>query len=129
METAESPALSRGRQWLTLLIVGLGVATGPLDSAVNIAFPAITSAFAIAVPTIQWVVICYVLTYASLLLGCGRLADIIGHKRVFLWGLYWSAGSLTLCGLAPTFGWFLFFRGLQGIGSAQVCKDHSPLRW
>ena len=33
-------------------------------------------------------------------------------------GLGWSAGALTLCGLAPNFGWFLFFRGLQGIGSA-----------
>lgn len=112
--------LSRRRQWLTLGIVGLGVAPGPLDTAVNIAFPAITTAFGIAVPTIQWVVICYVLTYASLLLGCGRLADIVGHKRVFLWGLGWSAGSLLLCGVAPTFGWFLLFRGLQGIGTALV---------
>jgi MFS family permease len=64
--------------------VGLGVATGPLDSAVNIAFPAITQAFDISLPTIQWVIICYVLTYASLLLSCGRLGDVIGHRRVFL---------------------------------------------
>jgi EmrB/QacA subfamily drug resistance transporter len=113
-------ALSPRRPWLTLAIVGLGVAPGPLDTSVNIAFPAITNAFGIAVPTIQWVVICYVLTYASLLLGCGRLSDIVGHKRVFVWGLCWSAVSLTLCGLAPTFGWFLFFRSLQGIGTALV---------
>jgi EmrB/QacA subfamily drug resistance transporter len=105
----------------------LGVATGPLDSAVNIAFPAITVAFDIAVPTIQWVVICYVLTYASLLLGCGRLADVVGHRRVFLWGLCWSAGALTLCGLAPSFGWFLFFRGLQGIGAALVLSSGPAL--
>lgn len=118
MEPFATATRSRSRQWLTLAIVGLGVAPGPLDSSVNIAFPAITVAFGIAVPTIQWVVLCYVLTYASLLLGCGRLADIVGHKHVFLWGLYWSAVSLLLCGLAPTFGWFLFFRGLQGIGTA-----------
>src|SRR5215471_2890742 len=108
------------QRWLALLIVSFGVAVGPLDTAVNIAFPAITAAFGIAVTTIQWVVICYVLTYASLLLGCGRLGDIIGHKRVLLFGLGWSAISLYLCGWAPTFGWFLFFRGLQGIGTALV---------
>src|SRR5262249_59563568 len=110
----------RRHRWLSPLIVGFGVAIGPLDTAVNIAFPAITVAFGIPVTTIQWVVICYVLTYASLLLGCGRLGDIIGHKRVLLFGLVWSAISLYLCGWAPTFGWFLFFRGLQGIGTALV---------
>ena len=107
-------------RWLAPLIVSLGVAVGPLDTAVNIAFPAITAAFGIAITTIQWVVICYVLTYASLLLGCGRLGDVIGHKRVLLFGLVWSAVSLYLCGWAPTFGWFLFFRSLQGIGTALV---------
>lgn len=116
META-SPPQSR---WLTLGIVGLGIAIGPLDSAVNIAFPAITNAFAIPLPAIQWVIICYVLTYASLLLGCGRLGDIIGHRRIFLLGLGWSGVSLTLCGLAPTFGWFLLFRASQGLGTALV---------
>jgi EmrB/QacA subfamily drug resistance transporter len=98
--------------------VSLGVAAGPLDTAVNIAFPAITAAFGIPVTTIQWVVICYVLTYGSLLLGCGRLGDVIGHKRVFLFGLAWSAMSLALCGWAPTFAWLLFFRLMQGVGTA-----------
>jgi EmrB/QacA subfamily drug resistance transporter len=96
------------------------VAIGPLDTAVNIAFPAITAAFHISLPTIQWVIICYVLTYASLLLGCGRLGDIVGHRRVFLFGLWWSVISLLLCGLAPTFGWFLLCRALQGVGTALV---------
>ena len=105
-------------RWLSPLIVSLGVAAGPLDTAVNIAFPAITAAFGIPVTTIQWVVICYVLTYGSLLLGCGRLGDVIGHKRVFLFGLGWSAISLYLCGWAPTFAWLLFFRIMQGVGTA-----------
>jgi len=59
-----------------------------------------------------------VLTYGSLLLGCGRLGDVIGHKRVFLFGLGWSAISFYLCGWAPTFAWLLFFRMLQGVGAA-----------
>src|SRR4029450_475147 len=108
----------RSNRWLSPVIVSFGVAVGPLDTAVNIAFPATTAAFAIPVTTIQWVVICYVLTYASLLLGCGRLGDVIGHRRVFLFGLVWSAISLYLCGWAPTFAWLLFFRILQGVGTA-----------
>lgn len=107
-------------RWLTLGSVGLGVAIGPLDSAVNIAFPAITAAFSIPLPDIQWVIICYALTYASLLLVFGRLGDIVGHRRVFVFGLSWSVISFVLCGMAPTFGWFLLFRGLQGVGTALV---------
>lgn len=107
-------------RWLTLGIVGLGISIGPLDSAVNIAFPSITAAFNIPLPSIQWVIICYVLTYASLLLGCGRLGDIVGHRRIFLLGLGWNVVSFVLCGGAPTFGWFLVFRGMQGIGTALV---------
>jgi EmrB/QacA subfamily drug resistance transporter len=107
-------------RWRILSIVGLGVSIGPLDSAVNIAFPAITSAFNLPLPAIQWVIICYVLTYASLLLGCGRLGDIVGHRRIFLLGLGWSVVSYVLCGRASTFGWFLVARGLQGVGTALV---------
>jgi EmrB/QacA subfamily drug resistance transporter len=120
MPSVQNPTLRQAPRWLTLGTIGLGVATGPLDSAVNIAFPAITLAFDISLPTIQWVIICYVLTYASLLLSCGRLGDVVGHRRVFLLGLVWSAVSLMLCGMAPTFGWFLVARGLQGVGTALV---------
>ena len=106
------------RPRLTLLIVALGISAGPLDTSVNIAFPAITSAFGNDVAAIQWVIICNVLTYASLMPGLGRLADIVGHKRVFVTGLLWSAGALVLCGLATTFGWLLAARVLQGAGIA-----------
>ncbi|MGQ4808544.1 Riboflavin transporter RibZ [Candidatus Entotheonellaceae bacterium PAL068K] len=111
---------ARYRRWLTLASISLGAAIGPLDSAVNIAFPAISAAFNLPLAAIQWVIICYVLTYASLLLGSGRLGDIVGHRRVFVLGLSGSVMSFLLCGLAPTFGWFLLFRGLQGIATALV---------
>ena len=110
----ERPARPR----LTLLVVALGISAGPLDTSVNIAFPAITEAFDNDVSAIQWVIICNVLTYASLMPGLGRLADIVGHKRVFLAGLLWSAVALVLCGLASSFGWLLAARVLQGAGIA-----------
>ena len=100
-----------------MLVVGLGVAGVPLDTSVNIAFPAITAAFALEVRTIQWVVICYVLTYTSLMLVFGKVGDLLGYRRVFQLGLLVSAMAFVLCALAPTFGWLLVFRTLQGIGA------------
>ena len=64
-------------------MIGLGTAATQLDTAVNIAFPAITRGFGLAIGDIQWVVICYVLTYASLLLALGRIGDTVGHALVF----------------------------------------------
>src|SRR5271169_4086588 len=58
------------RQWLRLVLI---------DSAVNIAFPDITGSFGLPIEMIQWVVICYVLTHASLMLAFGRLGDVFGY--------------------------------------------------
>lgn len=108
------------RQWLRLVLVGLGASVVPLDTAVNIAFPAITHGFALPIRMIQWVVICYVLTYASLMLAFGRIGDIFGHARIFRAGLLWSVAAFVLCAAAPSYGWLLFFRFLQGIGAGLV---------
>ena len=101
-------------------MIGLGSATAQLDTSVNIAFPAITQGFALGIADIQWVVICYVLTYASLLLALGRVGDTVGHAVVFRIGLVWSAVALLLVSCAPSYGAMLFFRFLQGIGAALV---------
>ena len=101
-------------------MIGLGMAATQLDTSVNIAFPAITRGFGLAIGEIQWVVICYVLTYASLLLALGRIGDTVGHALVFRIGLIWSTVALLLVGWSPGFGAMLFFRCLQGIGAALV---------
>ena len=101
-------------------MIGLGTATAQLDTSVNIAFPAITRGFDLAIPDIQWVVICYVLTYASLLLALGRIGDTIGHAIVYRIGLVCSAVALLLVGYAPSYGAMLLFRCLQGVGAALV---------
>jgi EmrB/QacA subfamily drug resistance transporter len=103
-----------------VLPICLGTLIVPLDTAVNIAFPAITGHFGLALPQIQWVVICYVLTYGSLMLGIGRLGDIFGHALVFRLGLAWSAAAFLACAAAPDYGWLLTCRVLQGIGAALV---------
>ncbi len=101
-------------------MIGLGTAATQLDTSVNIAFPAITRGFDLSIGYIQWVVIAYVLTYASLLLALGRIGDTIGHALVFRIGLIWSTVALLLVGYSPSFHAMLFFRVLQGIGAALV---------
>lgn len=96
----------------------LGTSIVPLDSAVNVAFPAIVAGFGLEVAAIQWIPICYALTYGSLMLAVGRLGDIFGHRRLFRIGLAWSAVAFVLCALAPSYGTLLAARVLQGIGAA-----------
>jgi MFS family permease len=109
------------------LVIGLGTAVVPLDTAVNIAFPAITRGFSLATADIQWVVICYVLTYTALTLALGRIGDIYGHARVFRAGLAWSTVALALCALAPSFPVLLVCRFLQGIGAALILSCGAAL--
>jgi MFS family permease len=108
-------------------MIGLGTAATQLDTSVNIAFPAITRGFDLSIGDIQWVVICYVLTYASLLLAIGRIGDTVGHALVFRIGLIWSAVALFLVGWSPSFGAMLVFRFLQGIGAALVLSCGAAL--
>jgi len=81
-----------------LLIIGLGASIAPMDFAVNVAFPAISAAFALDVQSIRWVVICYVITYASLMLAFGKLGDIAGHRSVFRAGLLTGTLAFAACG-------------------------------
>jgi MFS family permease len=108
------------RAFAGLCVVGFGASIAPLDFAVNIAFPAITGAFALETPAIRWVAICYVLTYASLMLAFGRLGDVIGYRRVFRAGLVVGAAAFLGCALAPGYGWLLAARVLQGVATALV---------
>jgi MFS family permease len=107
----------RGRPLLRLAVVGLGTLVVPLDSMVNVAFPAITARFAIPIAGIQWVVICYVLAQSSLMLVFGRIGDMLGYRRIFLLGSAWSVGAFLACTLAPSFFWLLVARALQGVGA------------
>jgi MFS family permease len=119
-DSRHAPAgLLHTRPWQVAMI-GLGTAATQLDTSVNIAFPAITRGFGLSIGDIQWVVISYVLTYASLLLVLGRIGDAIGHALVFRIGLIWSAVALLLVGCSPGFGAMLLFRCLQGVGAALV---------
>ena len=116
----QHPVAAASPPLLRLVPLGLGISVVPLDTAVNIAFPDITGSFGLPIPMIQWVVICYVLTHAGLMLAFGRVGDIWGHARVFRAGLAWNIAAFLLCAAAPSFGALLFFRFLQGIGAGLI---------
>jgi MFS family permease len=101
-----------------LIIVGLGASLAPLDIAVNVALPAITAHFKLALADVQWLVICYVLVYGSLMLVAGKLGDLFGHRLIFRVGLVVSAVGCTACAIAPDWPLFLWARAAQGIGTA-----------
>jgi EmrB/QacA subfamily drug resistance transporter len=113
--------MKSGRErWTMLAVASIGTLPVTLDSSLNIAFPAISASFHLSVSLIQWLVIAYVLTTASLLLGCGRFADMAGRKTVFCVGLTISTLALILCGLAPSYPLLIGFRVLQGIAAALI---------
>lgn len=116
-----------GRHWLSIVLIAFGVSAAPLDTAVNVAFPHITDAFGRDVDAAQWIVISYVLTYSSLLLGVGRFADLLGHRRVFILGIVWSTLALIGCSLAGAFHWFLLARFAQGLGTAMLFSTGAAL--
>jgi EmrB/QacA subfamily drug resistance transporter len=120
VDSTRSAAPATRWPWLRLALLGLGISVVPLDTAVNIAFPDITGSFGQPIPMIQWVVICYVLTHAGLMLAFGRVGDMWSHARVFRVGLAWSVVAFLLCAAAPSFGWLLFFRFLQGIAAGLI---------
>jgi MFS family permease len=107
-------------RWSALAAAGAALLLAFLDASVNIAFPAIGAAFGVGVSSIQWVVIAYLLTSASLVPTCGRVADLWGRRRMLVAGVATSLAALTLCGLAGSWGFFLSFRVLQGFGAALI---------
>ncbi|MCP4224585.1 MAG: MFS transporter [Actinomycetia bacterium] len=116
-----APDRSRdARAGLAIALAGSVALLGSLDSALNIAFPDLTDDFGLDVADIRWVVIAYVATYAVLLVGAGRVADLIGHRTVLVWGLMISVTGFLATAMAPSYGWLLPARVVQGVGVAAM---------
>jgi MFS family permease len=109
---------SAGRR--TVLLASLGAFAVSLDSALNVAFPAISEAFGVSPSGMSWVVICYLLPSAILTVAGGIVGDRLGHGRVFAVGLWLSLLAYPLCGLAATYAALLVARGVQGVGAGLV---------
>jgi len=121
MKPQESVSRSErmGREWWVLVSVGVGTFMSALDSSVvNTVLPVMVRSLGNNVPTLEWVVTIYMLVVSGLLLSFGRLGDLRGHKRYYVFGFSIFILSSALCGLAPTAGVLILFRVFQGIGAA-----------
>jgi MFS family permease len=103
-----------------VLLAALGVLLVSLDSAINIALPAMAEAFAVAPAAIRWVIICYVLTYSLSAFAAGLLADRLGPRPVFTSGLWLCAASLAAYAMVQSYGAVLLLRVAQGVGAGMV---------
>ncbi|MBA2755427.1 MAG: MFS transporter [Chloroflexia bacterium] len=111
-----------------LWVVLIGVAMSNLDqSIVGVALPTLRDAYAAEIGLIRWVVLAYQIGIIGSLLVVGRVTDLIGGRRVFLAGLVLFTSASGLCGLAPTAGYLIAARGLQGIGAAMLLTSGQAL--
>src|SRR5919199_1796134 len=106
-------------RWLALYVLCLASLMIVLDSTVvNVALPSIRGDLGFSETSLAWVVNAYLLTYGGLLLLGGRLGDLFGHRRLFIYGITLFTLSSLACGLSGAQGMLVAARAIQGIGGA-----------
>jgi EmrB/QacA subfamily drug resistance transporter len=107
------------KKWWTLGAVAFGLFMIMLDNTiVNVALPAIEHSLHMSIASLEWIVTAYALTFAALLITGGKLGDMFGRRRMFIVGLVVFTLASLACGLAPTAGFLIGARAVQGIGAA-----------
>ncbi|MES2978534.1 MAG: MFS transporter [Pseudomonadota bacterium] len=97
---------------LSMLLSSLGT------SIANVGLPSLALAFDASFQKVQWVVLAYLLAIATLIVGAGRLGDLLGRRQILLAGIAMFTAGSALCGGAPTLEWLIAARVLQGVGAA-----------
>lgn len=104
-----------------LLTVSLSSFLTPFNgSSFNIALPSIAAEYSLDAIAMSWASLAYLLASAMFLIPFGRLADMYGRKRVFLYGITVFTVSSALLGMYPSSATLVIFRALQGIGSSMI---------
>ncbi len=92
-------------------------------SVLNVALPAIGRSFHADTAEVQWVINAYMLPLSALLLLGGAAGDLYGRRRLLVLGTLLFVAASILCALAPSLGWFLAGRGLQGLGASMLLPN------
>jgi EmrB/QacA subfamily drug resistance transporter len=113
----------------TLVIASLATLATFLDTTIlYVAFPDISRTFSSAGPSeLSWVLNAYTIVFAALLIPAGKVADRVGHRRVFLAGSLLFTAASVACGLAPTAEVLIAFRVLQAAGAAALIPSSLAL--
>ena len=116
------------RKWFVLAAVSLASFLGSVDgSVVNAASPILMRELNTDFATTQWIILAYLLGLTVLQVGMGRLADLVGKKRVFTMGIAIFLVASAVCGLASTIYWRLLFRFIQSIGASMMLSIGSAI--
>jgi EmrB/QacA subfamily drug resistance transporter len=109
------------RRWFALALIVAAQFMVVLDVAiVNVALPSIRTDLDFSQESLQWVITAYSILFGGFLLLGGRLADLLGRRRLFIAGLALFTVSSLLDGLAWSEGSLIAFRSLQGLGAAML---------
>src|SRR5216117_2317434 len=112
---------SSRKRWLALIVLCLGDLMIVLDTTiVNVALPSIREDLHFTQTSLVWVVNAYMLAFGGFLLLGGRLGDLYGHRKLFLFGLSLFTLASLACGFANTQGLLIAARAVQGLGGAVV---------
>jgi EmrB/QacA subfamily drug resistance transporter len=107
------------RRWIALAVIVAAQFMVVLDVAiVNVALPSIRTDLHFSQESLQWVITAYSIFFGGVLLLGGRMADLLGRRRLFMAGLVLFTVSSLLDGLAWSEGSLIAFRSLQGLGAA-----------
>ena len=109
------------RRWQALALVCLAFFMTVLDGTiVTVALPTIKNSLHVSDHSLQWVLIAYTITFGGLLLLGGRVADLLGRRRLFMIGVAIFTAASLACGLAGSIGVLIAARAVQGVGAAIV---------
>src|ERR1700722_18302088 len=117
--SSQDDGLSSRLRWFALIVLCVGQLVIVIDgTVVNVALPVIEVGLHFSQASLAWVVNAYLVTFGGLLLLAGRIGDLFGRKRVFLFGLSLFTVASAFCGLAGSETALIVARFVQGIGAA-----------
>lgn len=109
------------RRWVALIVLLIANFMNLIDvTIVNVALPSMRTGLGATDNQIEWVVAAYILAFALGLLPFGRLGDIMGRTRLFIWGVAGFTAASALCGLAPNIEFLIVARIIQGLAGAMM---------
>ncbi|MEW5795809.1 MAG: MFS transporter [Candidatus Zixiibacteriota bacterium] len=118
----------RSSKRAALIVATLSSFLGPfMGSSVNVALPTIGQNLAMGAVTLGWVNTAFLLSAAAFVIPFGRLGDIYGRKRIYVYGVTLFTLSSGLVAISQSAGWLIFSRVMQGIGSSMIFATGMPI--
>ena len=126
---AREPAPDSASQlWQVQVVAGLGgFLAGVNTSTMDVALPTVSRHFGASASGASWTLLSYMLVTTVLVFVFGRVADMVGRRRMYLTGIALLTVASLLCGLAPSIAWLIVFRCIQAVGAAALLCNITAL--